>query len=600
MTQHYSLRDWEWMIRTGAYGEDPARRNEFIYHVPEYDDKGNLIGGDPEYYRSDPTPSSGGHANRQPGSFGLGTSFKDDNDVQRPGPAEVVPDFTSMDTPGSWGPDLAGEIDEHGIPEGASRSYPYPPAEQLKKDTAWAIGPHRSFVWPGGQEAAERGHNIMGNNGFVLENSGTDDVPVPSYRHLRSDARVEPSGDEDAPWSLHSPHYNHEAGEPYGTTNHTSPVAAATEHSRQYVHAEDERVARQRQQEALRRSPSNDYQPQPSRRSPRGTRRPGYRGKNIYDALQHATGTASHRVGPDASWDLLNKGTTYGGHPSELVNHPSQNGRNLSTGQLDNWVAQQYQSDLENGRIKHVIYHHKTPLAWKNFDLDENGAPSSSWVIPDERYSQTSSKRQSAIRSNVQRSGDTWTEPYNPDRGFPRSHHQGAHPDAPHGYLSRSQHAQDTVNSLAAVGFHRPSWNSRQTPVFIRPTTETEDQSPYGYSRRRVHGVYMRPVDGPRGAAWVVGEHDTGTNKVAGSKRLNTMQDALAHADRMHQWISEGSQGEPPAIADQSDAAFRRDIRRRRGLDAPLPRTPAQVLPGQQELPFHASSVADWSEYLRG
>jgi hypothetical protein len=150
--------------------------------------------------------------------------------------------------------------------------------------------------------------------------------------------------------------------------------------------------------------------------------------------------------------------------------------------------------------------------------------------------------------------------------------------------------------------------------VFVRPTTTTH-HDPYGYGGRDVvHGVYIRPVDKPaqisgsRGApAWVVGEHHDGTNNQSGSKRFNNLDDALGHAERMHQWIRGGSQGPSPATADAERARFIREIRRPRGPNASFPRTPATVLPGQEELPLHESSYAqklggvdDWSDFLRG
>jgi hypothetical protein len=584
---------WYPLEKVAAYGEDPARPSDFIYHIPEYDDEGNLVAGNPSYWRDGPggdqPPSRG--SNSAQGTHGVGTSIK--GDIDAAGPAEFLNHEPSWDSSSSWGPENAGELDAMDAPVGAPPGYPALPAEQLKKDTHFALGPDRAFQWPGGREEAERGHNIIGSKGFSLENSGTDEEPIPSYRHDRSGVRIEPSGDEDAPWQLSSHHRDPESGEAYGTTLHSSAAGAAMAHQSQLDAIDSARPSY---------SPARDYPSSPpssynyeQQRGGRGSGRgrsnnpPGFRRRNIYDAINHATGTASYRTGPSASWDLLNKGTTFGGDPAHLPGH--------GTGVMNNWVAQQYDSDKAAGKIKHVIYHHRTPLAWLKSEPGEDGQERRTWVIPDERYSQTSSKRQSAIRSGVR--GDAVEEPYDPDRGFPKSHHQGQHPDATHGgYMSRSHHAQDTVGTLAEQGFHRPSYNSRQTPVFIRPTTETDHDNGY-YVRRTTHGVYMRPVDGPSGPAWVVGEHQDGTNKVMGSKRLGSLPEALAHADRMHQWIRGGTQGQPPAIADRSDSAYRRDLRRRRGLDAPIPRTPAVVMPGQEELPFHTSSVHNWSDLLR-
>lgn len=624
---------WHDFTRTGAYGEDPARPTEFIYRVPEYDDEGNLISGQENYWQHDFTPSASGHANRQPGSFGLGTSFKDSDIGNETGPAEVLrhePNFTTP--PGSWGPANAGEFvpaGEHG-PEGymtgAESGYPYPPAEQLRKDTHWALGPGKEFEWPGGREAAEKGHNLTSSHGFTLENSGPDDEPVPSYVHQHTGSRIEPSGDEDAPWQLTSELTDPESREPYGTSLHSSTYAAAMAHKGQL----DDIAAKEREYRPY--TPSYDYAPSRSRstdiwgreRRPSGSPGRGFgkRPTNVDDAMRHAVGTASYMGADEAQnsgWDLLNKGTTYGGHPSRLLAHPSQpSSHTLSTGQLDDYVAQQFHQDVASGKTQHVIYHHATPLAWLNVEPSaEHGAGEKhTWVVPDERYSNTSSRRQRAIRSAIRSTGhgDEVQEPYNPDRGFPRAHHRGDHPEADPPYLSRGFHARDTVARLRDEGYERPSYNTRQGAVFIRPTTqEHEDHYPgtsYGWRSTRTHGVYLRPVEKPmtadsRGrtgaAAWVVGEHDNGTNKVQGSKRFDNLEDALAHGERMHQWIAGGSQGEPPATADRSLSAYQRDLRRRRGPGSAIPRTPTPTLPGQEELPLHESStISDWSSLLRG
>lgn len=593
--------------KAAAFGEDPNRPNEFIYHVPEYDEDGNLLpGSNPDYYLGDRTPSASGYANHQPGSFGLGTSIKTDGDVNEAGPAEVVRN-PQLDSPGSWGPGNNDSNIENASWDGNNwnapeekGSYPYPPAEQLKKDTHWALGAGKSFQWPGGQEAAERGHNIVSSKDFSLENSGSDDDPIPSYRHFNG-SRIEPSGDEDAPWQLTSANYDHENRQPFESTTHSSAVAAAMEHERQLKSEPPYVPPPVYYPQTPSYDPGRRSRPSTSRR-PRGA--PGSRPTNVQDAMRHAVGTASYHGADQASasrWDLRNEGTTFGGHPSQFPGH--------GPGWMENWVARQFDNDRESGRMQHVIYHHQTPLAWLNVEPGESGDPNAgdarhTWVIPDIRYSNTSSRRQREIRHAIRSTGhgDETFEPYDPDRGFPRSHHADQHPGSQHGYMSRSLNAEDTVRTLSDHAFSRPAHNSRQTPVFIRPTTQSEE--PYGwgnYTRTRTHGVYMRPVTGARGeAAWIVGEHDDGTNKVGGSKRFNNLTDALAHADRMHEWIRSGaSPSAHPLHSDAQDAAFRRDIRRRRGLDAPLPRTPAVVLPGQEELPFHESSVAAWSDFLR-
>lgn len=613
---------WHEIDKTAAYGEDPNRPNEFIYHVPEYDENGNLVHSAPNYYERDTTPSASGHANRQPGSFGLGTSIKSDGDVNEAGPAEVVSDFPSLNSPGRWSPENnAGPIeggrwngDEWSIP-GEANPYPYPAPEQLKKDTAWAIGPHRSFQWPGGLEAAERGHGIMGKNGFTLENSGTDEEPIPSYKHMGTGARVEPSGDEDAPWKLDSSLHDHENRVPFGSSTHTSTAAAAMEHAEQ-MKSKPPYVAPtytppSRDYVAPRSNPSwqssgGGRGDRPHVQGPRGPRGSG-RPTNVDDAMKHAVGRASYQTDGNSIWNMNNHGTTFGGHP----NHISTS----TTGQLEDWTAGQYRQDVADGKVQHVIYHHQTPLAWLKAEPGPSGDPTAgdarhTWVVPDQHYSHTSTRRQSAIKWAIRSTGhgDAVEEPYDPARGFPRGH-LGSN------WGQRSQNAQDTTDKLSGQGYTRPDYNSRQSAVFIRPTMVThEDPYGYGHGRDVTHGVYIKPADKPArisggiGApAWVVGEHHDGNNKVGGSKRFDNLDDALAHGERVHQWIKGGSQGPSPTAADVERARFIREIRRPRGPNSRIPRTPAPVLPGQEELPFHESSYAnliggvdDWSDFLRG
>lgn len=560
---------WLPLDKTAAFGEDPARPSEFIYHVPEYDEAGNLVSGDPDYYRNDPPPK--GHSARQGEGFGLNTTIKG-SDIERPGPAEVVSDYTNLDSPSAWGPELVGE----------SKQYPYPGPEQLKKDTHWALGPNKSFTWPGGQEAAENAHNIVTRQGFNLENSGTDDKPIPSYRHEGTGARIEPSGNEDEPWQLSSPNWDTRNDVAFGTTTHSSAVGAALAHIEQL-----DDMAQHARERAMQQSttplPGRDWRGNPrtrrtpSSRAPRGPR--GSRPTNVYDAMRHAVGTASYQTDPNlARWDLRNEGTTFGGHPANIPT--------VGTGQMEDWVAQQYRNDLDSGKVQHVIYHHRTPLAWLKVEPGASGDPNAgdathTWVVPDKRYSQTSSKRQYAIRSAISGTnhGDAVEEPYDPARGFPSGHLS----DNGYGYHSdRSQKAHDLTQQLANQGFNRPQHNSRQSAVFIKPSLQTEEQHPY-YSRTRTHGVYMRPVDTQSGPQWVVGEHEDGTNKVQGSKRFRHLDEALGHADRMHQWVLGGSQGPSPALSVRS----------------PRVRTSNTYYLDDEELPFYESSVADWSRFLR-
>ena len=74
---------WYPMEKVAALGEDPTRPHEFIWHIPEYDEQGNLIAGDENYYRNDPPPI--GQSGFQ-GGYGLNTSIKG-TDIEGPGPA---------------------------------------------------------------------------------------------------------------------------------------------------------------------------------------------------------------------------------------------------------------------------------------------------------------------------------------------------------------------------------------------------------------------------------------------------------------------------------------------------------------------------------
>lgn len=451
--------------------------------------------------------------------------------------------------------------------------------ERLRSDEGWLLGPNKQFDFPGGRESAADNHNGMHNRGFELENIGTDEDPVPGYVNNRTGARISPAEyDEEAPWKMSVPGAE--------TTYHNSPVMAVAQHERVQRERADAAAARQQQQHedyqnwvsaTPGRTPTRSTSPRRSRGAP------GSRPTNIEDAMRHAVGTASYLTGDDArnaSWDVRNLGTDYGGHPNHIYAH--------STGWLDPWVAQQYAQDLNSGKIQHVIYHHQTPLAWLKAEPGESGDPNAgdathTWVIPDEKYSVTSSRRQRAIDWAIRATGhgDAVERPYDPARGFPAKH--GGVPGGT--YHSRSASIRDLVSNLAEQGFHRPEWNTRENAVFIRPTTETQEQlSPYGYPRTRVHGVYLKPTEKPAQIVgqpgeptWTVGEHDTGTNKIKGSKRFDTLDEALAHADRMHQWIRNG--------ADPAQHPLARQPRQRRN-------------PAQPQLPI-TSSVASWSDFLR-
>lgn len=54
------------------------------------------------------------------------------------------------------------------------------------------------------------------------------------------------------------------------------------------------------------------------------------------------------------------------------------------------------------GVITYVIYSYQTPIAWRDSECG--------WVVPDERYSQTTSVHQGRIRAALTYNGETYAE----------------------------------------------------------------------------------------------------------------------------------------------------------------------------------------------
>lgn len=75
----------------------------------------------------------------------------------------------------------------------------------------------------------------------------------------------------------------------------------------------------------------------------------------------------------------------------EIVGHNTRAGAGV-TGGFRNLLPSQYQEKMRADNPNYVVVHHATPIAWHG----ESG-----WVVPDVKYSSTTSRRQNAIRRSI-------------------------------------------------------------------------------------------------------------------------------------------------------------------------------------------------------
>lgn len=65
------------------------------------------------------------------------------------------------------------------------------------------------------------------------------------------------------------------------------------------------------------------------------------------------------------------------------------------SGQIYGRAAELYLADATAGELAYVVYSYATPIAW----YTKRGA----WVVPEEKYSSTTSRHQSVVRQGVAR-----------------------------------------------------------------------------------------------------------------------------------------------------------------------------------------------------
>ena len=65
------------------------------------------------------------------------------------------------------------------------------------------------------------------------------------------------------------------------------------------------------------------------------------------------------------------------------------------SGMIYGRAAELYTADAIGGELAYVVYSYSTPIAW----YTKRGA----WVVPEERYSATTSRHQSVVRQGVAR-----------------------------------------------------------------------------------------------------------------------------------------------------------------------------------------------------
>jgi hypothetical protein len=75
----------------------------------------------------------------------------------------------------------------------------------------------------------------------------------------------------------------------------------------------------------------------------------------------------------------------------------------VETGQL----PQEYVNDFKDSVVRYVIFSYETPIAWSRIaDWERNGAPVFEWVVPDVKYSVTTTKHQGNVRVALSQIGD--------------------------------------------------------------------------------------------------------------------------------------------------------------------------------------------------
>jgi hypothetical protein len=53
------------------------------------------------------------------------------------------------------------------------------------------------------------------------------------------------------------------------------------------------------------------------------------------------------------------------------------------------------------GRIDYIIWSYETPIAWREWPSEWVGEPIPEWIAPDDTYTRTTSKHQSAVRTAI-------------------------------------------------------------------------------------------------------------------------------------------------------------------------------------------------------
>ena len=67
----------------------------------------------------------------------------------------------------------------------------------------------------------------------------------------------------------------------------------------------------------------------------------------------------------------------------------------IMTGRL----PQEYVNIIKDHVVRYVIYSYETPIAWMQVaEWDSDGAPIYEWIVPNVKYSQTTSKQQGKVR----------------------------------------------------------------------------------------------------------------------------------------------------------------------------------------------------------
>lgn len=69
-------------------------------------------------------------------------------------------------------------------------------------------------------------------------------------------------------------------------------------------------------------------------------------------------------------------------------------------------MPEPYRSEMNESVVTYVVYSYRTPIAYRRIaDWNRNGTANYEWIVPDVRYSMTTSKHQGRVRPAIAEMG---------------------------------------------------------------------------------------------------------------------------------------------------------------------------------------------------